>query len=244
MAGAKGQHGGARENTGGKRHGAGRKPSAKTIFEREFVGPVIPKRTRRTFANDEDRKASRKNEYLKISDALKAKYENKRRLACEALGIEYEKYKTTTKHELVCKECGVLFIGKLINTKYCSAKCRVKAGNKIKSNKEKNDGLLRFKSIVRAAIRKCFIRNGYTKRSRTHEIFGCNWEFFRTHIEKQFLKGMDWSKIGSEIHIDHITPIATATTEEEVIALNHFTNLRPMWAKDNLKKNDQITHLI
>jgi hypothetical protein len=37
-------------------------------------------------------------------------------------------------------------------------------------------------------------------------------------------------------HIDHIKPIALATTEEEVIKLNHYTNLQPLWAKDNLKK--------
>ena len=50
--------------------------------------------------------------------------------------------------------------------------------------------------------------------------------------------------MGVKIHIDHIVPISTASTEEEVIALNHFTNLRPMWARDNMVKGAKVTHLI
>lgn len=95
---------------------------------------------------------------------------------------------------------------------------------------------------------RCLIGNhirvrGYTKRSRTHEILGCSWDFFKLHIEKQFHKGMTWGN-RSDWHIDHITPIAIAKTECEVLALNHFTNLRPIWAKDNLSKGAKITHLI
>lgn len=74
-------------------------------------------------------------------------------------------------------------------------------------------------------------------------IIGCNAAAFKTHIERQFLKGMNWGN-RNEWHIDHITPIATATNKGDVIALNHFTNLRPMWAKDNISKGAQITHLI
>lgn len=45
-------------------------------------------------------------------------------------------------------------------------------------------------------------------------------------------------------HIDHIVPMATATTEAEAIALNHFTNLRPVWGADNLAKGAKQTHLL
>lgn len=86
-------------------------------------------------------------------------------------------------------------------------------------------------------------RGGYTKKSRSHEILGCDWETFVSHLERQFLKGMTWENRGAW-QIDHIVPLSTAQTEEEILALNHFTNLRPMWAKDNLSKGAQITHLI
>lgn len=106
------------------------------------------------------------------------------------------------------------------------------------------DPVFKLAHSVAGRLRASMKARGYTKTSRTHEILGCDWEFFKAHIERQFLIGMSWEKIGSEIHIDHIVPMATAKTEDEVRALNHFTNLRPMWAMDNYKKRAQITHLI
>ncbi len=98
---------------------------------------------------------------------------------------------------------------------------------------------VRVSGLIAASIRN----SGWTKKSRTHEILGCSYKEFVTHIEKQFTKGMTWEN-RSEWQIDHITPLATAKTEAEVIALNHFTNLRPLWAKDNLAKSDSIQYLI
>lgn len=45
-------------------------------------------------------------------------------------------------------------------------------------------------------------------------------------------------------HIDHIVPLATAKTEQDVIALNHVSNLRPMWSKENLSKGDKRLFLV
>lgn len=92
-------------------------------------------------------------------------------------------------------------------------------------------------------IGNCLRARGFKKDSRTAEILGCDWEFFKTHIERQFLKGMSWENMG-EWHIDHITPMASARTQEEAIALNHVSNLRPMWGKENLSKQAKILFLI
>lgn len=108
----------------------------------------------------------------------------------------------------------------------------------------REDPLFRTKKLARHAIWRAINEKGYTKRSRTTEILGCDWETFYEHIEQQFTNGMTWDKMGSEIHLDHIIPLAAAETEDDVLALSHFTNLRPLWAKDNIDKRDKRLHLI
>jgi hypothetical protein len=44
----------------------------------------------------------------------------------------------------------------------------------------------------------------------------------------------------SKIHIDHITHLSSVKTEEEVYKLCHYSNLQPLWAEDNLKKENKI----
>ena len=48
--------------------------------------------------------------------------------------------------------------------------------------------------------------------------------------------GYEWDKV-EPVHIDHIIPLATAKTEEDIIKLCHYTNLQLLKAKDNLRKN-------
>jgi len=98
---------------------------------------------------------------------------------------------------------------------------------------------VRARWIVGNAIK----RMGYKKGSRTEEIIGCSFEEFKAHIERQFLPGMTWENRG-EWHIDHIVPISSGASESEVLSLNHYTNLRPLWAEDNLKKSNKAEFLI
>jgi hypothetical protein len=50
---------------------------------------------------------------------------------------------------------------------------------------------------------------------------------------------MNWDNYG-DWHLDHIIPLCEAKTEEELFKLNHYTNLQPLWAEDNLKKNRKL----
>lgn len=110
-------------------------------------------------------------------------------------------------------------------------------------NKRQNDVLFALKFKMRSIINKSFYRDGYNKRSKNNEILGCSWLEFKKHLEKQFVSGMTWDN-RSEWHIDHIVPLASAVTEDDVIRLNHFTNLRPLWAKDNLAKGGKVETLL
>ena len=78
---------------------------------------------------------------------------------------------------------------------------------------------------------------------KIQDTLGCTAHDFAKHIEKQFLKGMNWEN-RDKWHLDHIVPISSAKTEEEVYALSHFTNIRPMWASDNIKKGSKRNYLI
>lgn len=112
-----------------------------------------------------------------------------------------------------------------------------------KKERIKEDPVFAMSERIRALIYVRLRAGGYTKKSRSQEILGCDWPTFAAHIERQFLPGMSWDN-RSAWHLDHIVPLATAETEEDVIRLNHFTNLRPLWAADNIRKSDTITHLI
>lgn len=109
--------------------------------------------------------------------------------------------------------------------------------------RKKSDPLFALKCRVGNLIRISIRGHGYTKRSKTYAILGCTFEFFAAHIERQFLPGMSWEN-RHLWHIDHIVPMATAVTEADVLALNHFTNMRPLWGKDNLAKSDSIQFLL
>jgi hypothetical protein len=42
--------------------------------------------------------------------------------------------------------------------------------------------------------------------------------------------------------IDHIVPISLAESEGEMIILNHYSNLRPLWKTENEYKSDKVTN--
>jgi hypothetical protein len=90
---------------------------------------------------------------------------------------------------------------------------------------------LRIKNRVKAAFRKA----GYRAGTQTQQILGCSYEQFKCHLESHFQPGMSWANRG-EWHIDHHVPLASAKTADDLLALNRYTNLRPLWALDNIKK--------
>ena len=108
---------------------------------------------------------------------------------------------------------------------------------KQKAARIKSDPLDTFKERIRVVIKGGFYRLKKGKPLRTNQIIGADWETVRDHIVSQFKDGMTWEAfVAGEIHIDHIKPLASATCEEDIIALNHYTNLQPLWCLDNLSK--------
>lgn len=73
-------------------------------------------------------------------------------------------------------------------------------------------------------------------------MLGCDWSHLKTHLESKFTDGMSWEN-RSMWHIDHIIPLASAKSIEEVVKLCHYTNLQPLWAEENLSKGTKISAL-
>jgi hypothetical protein len=102
-----------------------------------------------------------------------------------------------------------------------------------------SEPLFSLAHAVRSSITKAFKNKSYKKSSKTKTILGCDWNELAKHIESQFIEGMSWENRG-QWHIDHIIPLASAKTSEDVFRLNHYTNLRPLWALDNLRKGAKL----
>lgn len=115
------------------------------------------------------------------------------------------------------------------------AKIHADKKREYRNNQYNEDYLFAISMRIRSLIGCSLRRRSYTKKSRTHEILGCDYKTFALHIEKQFVDGMGWDN-KNKWHIDHKIPLASAQTEADVIRLNHYTNLQPLWAEDNLKK--------
>ena len=99
------------------------------------------------------------------------------------------------------------------------------------------DPLYVLKCRLRDRVSKSLKRKGFKKNTNTALLLGCAYEEFKAYTEARLPPGMTWETFLSDGHLDHIVPLDAAKTEEDVYALNHFTNLRPMWGPDNLAKN-------
>ena len=160
---------------------------------------------------------------------------------------KYKKAEEDKKYAKTNKE-------KLNQRKKDWAKANPEKNTKAKSSYVKKmmetDVFYKLKHYVRVSIYNSIKKNGYTKKSRSHEILGCSYEFFKEYIESKFESWMTWNNRGNwngiptEINtawdLDHIIPLSTAKTEEDVIRLNHYTNLQPLCSYTNryIKKDN------
>ena len=107
--------------------------------------------------------------------------------------------------------------------------------------KRKQDKIYNLKCQIRSIISFSFSKKGYVKNQKLKEIVGLGIDEFVEYLLQTFKNnyGYEWDK-KEPVHIDHIIPLATAKTEEEVIKLCHYTNLQLLKAKDNMKKHTKL----
>ena len=111
--------------------------------------------------------------------------------------------------------------------------------NEYLKNKRKNDIIFNLKCNIRSRIFFYLKKKNILKNNRTFEIVGITPIELKKYLEKKFINDMSWENQG-KWHIDHIIPLSSAKTEDELYRLCHYTNLQPLWAEDNLKKGNKI----
>lgn len=117
-----------------------------------------------------------------------------------------------------------------------------KRQRKYEKYKYYSDPVFRLSRKIRGRLREFVRKLEIPKVQRTHQYLGCDYKFFRDHIESRFIDGMNWERLlRGEIHIDHIRPISSFNLldENELKQAFHYTNCQPLWARDNLKKSDR-----
>lgn len=105
--------------------------------------------------------------------------------------------------------------------------------------RRRTDSFFKMKHNIRSLISMVLRARSFTKNSKTAILLGCSYDEFKIHIESLFDSTMNWDNYGSYWTYDHICPCAQAQTEEELIKLQHYANIRPY--KDNLVKSDNKT---
>jgi hypothetical protein len=106
----------------------------------------------------------------------------------------------------------------------------------------KKDNLYKLTHYTRHLIHASFKRackGSAGRKNKTEDILGCSFEELMIYLKDKFKEDMSFDNYG-KWHIDHIIPISSAKTEEEIIKLNHYTNFQPLWAVDNLRKSNKV----
>jgi hypothetical protein len=108
---------------------------------------------------------------------------------------------------------------------------KINERSRIKYNTDPN---YKLKHNIKRSILKGL--HGQAKKSGTLEILGCTIDDFKKYVESKWENWMNWENYGKYKKgvkdfgwdLDHIIPISTANTPEEIIKLNHYTNIQPL----------------
>lgn len=104
----------------------------------------------------------------------------------------------------------------------------------------KENPQVRIRQSLSARLRS--LLKGENKSIRTVEVVGCSYEELRKYLEDKFQNGMSWNNYGrGGWHIDHIKPcnLFDLTNPGELKKCFHFSNLQPLWEKENIVKSNK-----
>lgn len=121
-------------------------------------------------------------------------------------------------------------------------KSRAYSRNKYQKNKNNPAWVLNRR--MRVGVWRSLKAN---KDSSWYATLGYELPELQAHLERQFHDGMSWENMG-KWHIDHIIPLASfsfsSQDDEKFKRAWALSNLRPLWAEDNLSKGAKQDFLL
>jgi hypothetical protein len=186
---------------------------------------------------------------LPLNNFTKAPHDpNKKKGKCRACISAYNiSYNAKNKNDLNSKKRTKYFLER---DKNLAMMKRYKQNNKEKvkeytrdyyRNRKRTDLDFKLRCALRVRLNEAI--NNSKKQGSSVRDLGCSVQELKEHLEKQFQEGMTWENWSVHgWHIDHIIPLASfdLTDKEQFLKACHYTNLQPLWAKDNISKKDKI----
>ena len=110
---------------------------------------------------------------------------------------------------------------------------------------EKKREKIEYRILLQLRHRLNMTLRGANKSARTVQLLGCSIESFKIHLESFWETGMTWENYGKDVgqwSIDHVIPCSLfdLTKSDHQKRCFHFSNMRPMWAIDNIIKSDRF----
>jgi len=181
---------------------------------------------------------ARPRTYLTPEALKEAKRQNETRRR-ERLGAELKEYNKRWREENkeILKTKWKIYYNK-------NKKNIITYNNTYVKKRESKDLNYKFSRHIRKVVYNSFIRSStrkFKKNSKSEKLLGCSLEFLTSYILSKCPIGVTLSDFGEKgYHIDHIIPLSSAKTQEELEKLCHYTNLQPLWWEDNLSKSNKI----
>jgi hypothetical protein len=172
----------------------------------------------------------------KISEANKGKHHSEEHKRKNSVAHEGKSFSEETRKKISAARTG----------KHHSEATRQKLSGENNHNWNPDRQQVKFnKTVTRAMhnlLHNTLKRTGGTKTTHSEKMLGYTNQELVIHIGSLFLPGMSWEN-RTEWHIDHIKPISLfvkeGITDNKIICA--LSNLQPLWAEDNLRKNDKYT---
>lgn len=112
--------------------------------------------------------------------------------------------------------------------------------NQARLSRLRTDNVYALKEKLRAVIRDSLKTKHHEGFKKWEPIIGCSRDELSEHLRRTWKQryGTEWET--QKYNIDHIIPLTTASTLEDVKRLNHYSNLQMLTPEDNRYKGTKL----